>query len=114
MISCAQNFEDVILARALPEDHRGFYVDVGVWHPDNDSVTRHFYDQGGSGISMEALPAHFAEIQAARPRDINIQAAASSGAGPLRIHRVTDTGLSTSRPDDAQRHVVSIRAGRWM
>lgn len=45
MISYAQNFEDVMLERAFADLEIGFWVDVGAWDPDTDSVTRHFYDR---------------------------------------------------------------------
>ena len=38
----AQNFEDVLLRRALRGVEAGFYVAVGASHPDADSVTRAF------------------------------------------------------------------------
>jgi hypothetical protein len=44
MISYAQNFEDVMIARLFDAGYRGFYVDIGAAHPDFLSVTRHFYD----------------------------------------------------------------------
>lgn len=53
MISYAQNFEDVMLWRALKHVKKGFYVDVGAWSPDNDSVTRFFYENGWHGINIE-------------------------------------------------------------
>lgn len=104
MISYAQNFEDVILARVFKGRTEGFYIDVGVWHPTLDSVTKYFYDMGWSGINIEALPENFEIIRQARPRDININAAASAQSGPLRFHEVKETGLSTSRGDYATMH----------
>jgi len=44
IVSYAQNFEDVMLARAFP-GAEGFYVDVGANDPDIDSVTRVFYER---------------------------------------------------------------------
>jgi hypothetical protein len=41
-VSYAQNFEDVLLWRALRQVRNGFYIDVGAAHPDIDSVTRAF------------------------------------------------------------------------
>ena len=38
-ISHAQNFEDVMLWRALKHIEHGFYVDVGANDPDVHSVT---------------------------------------------------------------------------
>ena len=104
MISYAQNFEDVILARVFKGQSHGFYVDVGVWHPTLDSVTKHFYDLGWSGINIEALPRPFELIRQARPRDINVNAAASTQPGPLTFHEFDGTGLSTSRTDYAAQH----------
>jgi hypothetical protein len=52
-ISYAQNFEDVMLERAFADLAEGFYVDVGAWDPDLESVTRHFYERGW-GASMSS------------------------------------------------------------
>lgn len=72
MTTYAQNFEDVTLRRTLQDVQRGFYVDIGAWHPTQDSVTRSFYDQGWRGINVEPNP-HFLELlRKERPRDINL------------------------------------------
>lgn len=104
MISYAQNFEDVMLNRAFKQQANGFYIDIGVWDATLDSVTKHFYDKGWSGINVEPLSDNYQRIAAARPRDINLNVAASSHPGPLVFHHVRDTGLSTSRADYADRH----------
>ena len=44
MISYAQNFEDVILWRALKHVEAGRYIDIGANDPEKDSVTKVFYD----------------------------------------------------------------------
>jgi FkbM family methyltransferase len=96
MISYAQNFEDVMLWRALKDIKYGVYIDVGANDPVIDSVTKIFYDQGWSGINIEPIPQWYEKLVAARPRDTNLQLAASSKAGRLSIYEVADTGLSTS------------------
>jgi len=53
LISYAQNFEDVMLARVFHGRKNGFYVDVGAADPINLSVTKWFYDLGWSGINVE-------------------------------------------------------------
>ena len=55
MVSYSQNYEDVILQRALRNVSRGFYIDVGAAHPVHDSVTCHFYKSGWSGINIDPL-----------------------------------------------------------
>ena len=72
MISYAQNFEDVILWRAFKDVNCGRYVDVGAFHPEIDSVTKWFYDQGWSGINIEPVPESFDALNAARSRDQNL------------------------------------------
>lgn len=110
MISYAQCFEDVILARVFKGKQAGFYIDVGVWHPSLDSVTKYFYDLGWSGVNIEALPRQFELIKDARPRDTNINAAASTQPGPLVFHEFQGTGLSTSRTDYAAEHAKAGHA----
>ncbi len=104
MISYAQNFEDVMLARAFKEQITGFYIDIGVWDATIDSVTKHFYDKGWSGVNIEPLPDNYQQIAAARPRDINLNVAVSNHHGSLLFHHVEGTGLSTSCREYAHTH----------
>ncbi|MGH7042011.1 MAG: FkbM family methyltransferase, partial [Acetobacteraceae bacterium] len=99
-ISYAQNFEDVLLWRALRRVEAGFYIDVGAAHPDTDSVTRAFYDSGWRGIDIEPVPELARRIRAARPRDIVIEAAAvaTEAAQTQTLFVVPGTGLSTLHP----------------
>ena len=103
-ISYAQNFEDVLLWRALGQAGTGFYIDVGAAHPDVDSVTRAFYERGWSGINVEPVPEAARRLRGARPRDITVQAALGSAPGRAVLHRVEGTGLSTLSADIAACH----------
>src|SRR5713101_373530 len=73
--SYAQNFEDVMLHRALADVEHGFYVDVGAGDPVIDSVTKAFYDRGWHGINIEPDRGYFAKLKAPRPRDVNLNGA---------------------------------------
>ncbi len=55
-ISYAQNFEDVMLWRALKHVENGFYVDVGAQDPVVDSVSLAFYEHGWRGVHIEPTP----------------------------------------------------------
>jgi FkbM family methyltransferase len=107
MISYAQNFEDVMLARAFKGQSAGFYVDVGTWHATDDSVTKHFYDLGWSGINIEPVLESFLAIRTARARDININAAVGTSEKPVELYVVNETGLSTSNRNYASSHKKS-------
>ncbi|WP_371347415.1 FkbM family methyltransferase [Ancylobacter sp. IITR112] len=108
-VSFAQNYEDVMLWRALAHVGRGFYVDVGAFSPDVDSVTRAFYERGWRGVNIEPMPERLAELEAKRPGDLNLGVAASDGEGTARLHIIGDSGLTTVDPALAELH----RAQGW-
>lgn len=94
-ISYAQNFEDVMLERAFANLAEGFYVDVGAWDPDLESVTRHFYERGWRGVNIEPNPYYFRRLQARRPRDVNLSVAVGARGGQATMTLVHDTGMSS-------------------
>lgn len=95
-ISYAQNYEDVMLHRALGHVERGFYIDVGAQDPETDSVTRAFYERGWRGINIEPVQHWFERLQEQRPHDINLQVAVSDHPGELKLYESDTSGLSTS------------------
>lgn len=95
MISYAQNLEDVMLWRALNHVQNGFYIDIGAWSPDLDSVTRFFYESGWRGINVEPVEEYLAQLKERRPNDINLGVAISDYVGTAQFHSVEHTGLST-------------------
>jgi FkbM family methyltransferase len=72
IISYAQNGEDVILNRIFMGKKKGFYIDVGAGRPDDDSVTKAFYELGWNGINIEPHPVNFEPLNIKRARDINL------------------------------------------
>lgn len=106
-ISYAQNFEDVILNRIFKNIDNGFYVDVGAWSPDVDSVTSAFYRKGWHGINIEPNKKYFAEFIRSRPRDINICACVGSAEKEVVMYflRGLGSGMSTIREDIANEHL---------
>lgn len=113
MISYAQNFEDVVLARVLAGVRDGFYVDIGANHPENDSITKHFSDQGWHGINVEP-GRFFPELAAARPRDVNLNLAVSAVAGPVTFYEGALPGLAGLEPEvpEQLREIIGERSAR--
>lgn len=100
-VSFAQNFEDVMLWRALKHVVDGFYVDVGAYAPVADSVTEAFYERGWHGINIEPQPDLFAAFLESRPRDLNLNVAISDREGNATLNVVGGTGLSTLNDEEA-------------
>lgn len=94
-ISYAQNFEDVVLWRALKHVARGFYIDVGANDPQDDSVTKAFYERQWSGINCEPLQRHCDDLSRERPRDINLRIALGDSEGEIELWDCDVRGWAT-------------------
>jgi FkbM family methyltransferase len=103
-ISYAQNFEDVILWRALKQIEKGVYVDVGAQDPEVESVTRAFYERGWSGINIEPVDEYFNKLSQSRPRDTNLKVAVGRESGLRTLYSFPGTGLSTFDSAISARH----------
>jgi FkbM family methyltransferase len=104
-ISFAQNYEDVVLWRALKHVKTGFYVDCGAYSPSCHSVTRAFYERGWHGINIEPVPHLLHDFEEQRPDDININVAVSDNSNGATFYEILDTGLSTFSAKTAQSHI---------
>ena len=104
IVSYAQNFEDVILWRALKHIACGFYVDIGAQDPVIDSVSLAFYEQGWRGIHVEPIASFAEKLRQARPDEEVIAAAVSDQPSDLVFYSIPDTGLSTGKLSIAKRH----------
>jgi len=72
--SYSQEGEDMILRRIFEgRTISKFYVDVGAHHPRRFSNTYFFYQQGWSGINIDAMPGSMTLFEVERPRDINLE-----------------------------------------
>jgi FkbM family methyltransferase len=95
LISYAQNFEDVMLARVFAGRHIGFYVDVGAADPVNLSVTKWFYDHGWSGLNIEPNKQLFDRLAADRPRDVNLNCGAGATVSEAELFEPDIAELSS-------------------
>lgn len=103
-VSYSQNFEDVMLWRALRHVQDGLYIDVGAQHPVVDSVSKAFHQLGWKGIHVEPVPAYAEMLRADRPDDTVLQLALGETEGTLELNVIADTGLSTAVSQYAQTH----------
>ncbi|MCL4526987.1 MAG: FkbM family methyltransferase [Gammaproteobacteria bacterium] len=103
-ISYAQNFEDVMLRRALQHVDRGFYIDVGAQHPRIDSVSRTFYEMGWRGVHVEPVANYAKLLREDRPDETVIQVALGESKGEVSFYEIPETGLSTIDAAIAEEH----------
>ena len=104
LTSYAQNFEDVLLRRALRDVEAGFYIDIGAQDPVVDSVSRGFYELGWRGIHAEATPAYVARLRQDRPDETVVEGAVGTHRGLMKFFEIPGTGISTGNPEIAESH----------
>jgi FkbM family methyltransferase len=109
IVSYAQNFEDVMLWRALGAEGPGFWIDVGASDPTVHSVTRAFAERGWRGINVEPLAAEFEALRQYRPNDINLCLALAARPGEMTFYDCEDGGLSSLDPASAERNRAAGR-----
>lgn len=105
--SRAQNFEDVMLWRAVGDVQMGFFIDVGAQHPIKDSVSKVFSEKGWRGIHVEPTPEYANMLREDRPGETVISAAISARTGTISFFAITDTGLSTGDRAIAEAHAAA-------
>jgi FkbM family methyltransferase len=99
----AQTGEDRRLVELLGVRDSGFYIDLGAWEPEKDSVTQWFYDRGWCGINVEPVPYYHALLERERLRDVNLCVAVTDRVGSATMTVMPGTGLSTLAKGNADR-----------
>ncbi|MGJ8482148.1 FkbM family methyltransferase [Sphingobium yanoikuyae] len=105
--SRAQNFEDVMLWRAVGGVQAGFFIDVGAQHPIKDSVSKIFSEKGWGGIHVEPTPEYANMLREDRPSETVISAAISAKIGTISFFAIANSGLSTGDRDIAEAHAAA-------
>jgi len=94
--SFSHSHEDLIIDHLLENRSEGFYVDIGANNPIIGNNTHRFYARGWNGINVEPNPHCHSLLMEKRPRDINLQVAASDENGFSELNYIGDDTSITS------------------
>jgi FkbM family methyltransferase len=103
-VSYAQNFEDVMLWRALQHVGSGIYIDIGAQDPVSDSVSRGFYLQGWRGVHVEPCQSYAMALRQDRPDETVLEVAVGQDPGLMEFYEFPGTGLSTAVAETMAAH----------
>ena len=96
--------EDAILqslfSKKLARREKGFYVDVGAYHPVVSSNTYFFYINGWSGINIDPCPGSITDFKKVRPRDINLEIGISDKEETLPFYYIGERSSMNSFSKD--------------
>ena len=78
-----QSGEDIYISRQFDKRYKGFFVDVGCFHPVKYNNTYTLYRRGWRGINIDINSIKIEGFRMRRPGDTNIQMAVSDSAGTV-------------------------------
>lgn len=79
----SQFAEDVSVIRHFPKHHKGFFVDVGCFHPVKYNNTYRLYKKGWRGVNIDIDSIKISGFNILRPGDVNVACAVSNQSGTL-------------------------------
>lgn len=86
--------EDMILRKIFYKKEKGFYIDVGAYHPKKSSNTYYFYKKGWKGINIDAMPGSMKLFNRLRKRDINLEIPIGKDGEEVRYYEFEDKALN--------------------
>jgi hypothetical protein len=75
-----------MIARYYLKQKKGFYVDIGAYHPKKISNTYHFYKQGWKGINIDGSKKSIELFNKMRPNDINLHCCVGNSSSENNSH----------------------------
>ena len=73
--------EDIFIRRFFKNETKGFYVDIGCYHPIKGSLTYYLFKKGWKGLNVDLSKVSVDLFKISRPRDYNINAAVTDFDG---------------------------------
>ncbi len=104
-INHSQFGEEAVLKHIITQA-KGFYVDVGCWHPKKFSNTWFLYKRGWRGVNIDMGEIKIKTFQWVRPEDHNVVAAVSDGRNTVTVQTDKDfsVGEQIVTPDQPLRN----------
>lgn len=93
-VSWSQAGEDLAILAALGNVKNLRYLDVGAHHPSRFSVTRHLFENGWTGVNVDANIDLISNFENSRPKDVNLNRC----VGSLESYEISifkETAIST-------------------
>lgn len=107
----AEFAEDVMVNRILKKIKKGFYVDIGAYHPYKGSLTYNLYNRKWNGINLDISKSSIDLFNIARPSDININCAVSEFNGETFYYENSPINQQNSLiPQDENQKKIKIQS----
>jgi FkbM family methyltransferase len=115
-LTFSQFGEDVMMRYLFDEDYKGFYVDVGAFHPMLLSNTYALYRKGWRGIAIDPNPECGVLFARFRPKDKFVHSAVGTDSGVVEMAMFKESTFNCTSdqldkvPEDVRRNVRLVQA----
>lgn len=106
----SQSGEDLISAKLFTKKNKGFYVDVGAYHPKHYSNTYLFHKKGWGGINIDPNKNSIGLFKKYRKKDINLNYGISTKDGFLKYYRFSHPSCNTFSKTQADK----LKNKKWI
>ena len=100
--------EDVFVRRFFKKTSKGFYVDVGAYHPIKGSLTYDLYKNNWTGINVDLSKISIDLFKTSRPKDINLRAAVTDFDGKTFFYENSPINQQNSLIENSNAEKIEI------
>jgi FkbM family methyltransferase len=100
--------EDIFVRRFFKKFKKGFYVDVGSYHPIKGSLTYDLYKKNWSGVNIDLSKISIDLFKLSRPKDINIRAAITDFDGKTFYYENSPINQQNSLKENSNAQKIEI------
>lgn len=100
--------EDVFVRRFFKKSLKGFYVDVGAYHPIKGSLTYDLYKNNWTGINIDLSKISVDLFKISRPKDINIRTAITDFDGKTFFYENSPINQQNSLIENSNAEKIEI------
>ena len=100
--------EDIFVRRFFKKNKKGFYVDVGAYHPIKGSLTYDLHKKNWKGINIDLSKISIDLFNLSRPKDINLRAAVTDFDGKTFYYENSPINQQNSLKENSNAQKIEI------
>ena len=101
--------EDIFIRRFFKDKKKGFYVDIGCYHPVKGSLTYYLFKEGWNGLNVDLSKVSIDLFKISRPDDKNISAAITDFDGETEYYERGKINQQNSLTFDDNNKKIKIK-----
>ena len=102
--------EDIFIRRFFKNEKKGFYVDIGSYHPIKGSLTYYLFKKGWKGLNVDLSKVSVDLFKISRPNDYNINAAITDFDGETEYFESGAINQQNSLVSEKDKKKIKIKA----